>query len=153
MSYIFNNASSFNGAISAWDVSHVTDMKYVFSGASSFNRDISSWDVSHVTDRKYVFSSALSFNRDIWGTCPDSSLGVNDQNLTNVSMCPNQTDNTLFISGNESLIAVAIYNVLAKKVLTIKNTNNINVKALTSGAYTIRISEGRRQTNRKFVKN
>ena len=35
----------------------------------------------------------------------------------------------------------------------IKNTNNINVYALPSGVYTICISDGVRQTNRKFIKN
>ena len=71
----------------------------------------------------------------------------------NVSMYPNPTHNTFFISGSESAIEVAIYNVLGKEVLSVKNTNNINVKALPSGVYTIRISDGVRQTNRKFVKN
>ena len=68
-------------------------------------------------------------------------------------MYPNPTDNTLFISENESPIAVSIYNVLGKEVLSIKNTNAINVQALPSGVYTIRISDGVRQTNRKFIKN
>ena len=71
----------------------------------------------------------------------------------NVSMYPNPTDNTLFISGNESPIAVSIYNVLGKEVLFIKNTNNINVQALPSGVYMIKLSDGVRQTNRKFIKN
>ena len=62
-------------------------------------------------------------------------------------------NNTLFISGNETPIAVAIYNVLGKEVLSIKNTNNINVQALPSGVYVIRISDGVGQTNRKFIKN
>ena len=50
-------------------------------------------------------------------------------------------------------VGVAIYNVLGKEVLSIKNTNTINVQALPSGVYTIRISDGVRQTNRKFIKN
>jgi hypothetical protein len=48
---------------------------------------------------------------------------------------------------------VAIYNVLGKEVLFIKNTNNINVAKLPSGVYVIRISDGVGQTNRKFIKN
>jgi len=57
------------------------------------------------------------------------------------------------MSGNESPIAISIYNILGKEVLSIKNTNNFNIAAFPSVVYTIRISEGVLQTNRKFVKN
>lgn len=57
------------------------------------------------------------------------------------------------MSGNESPIAISIYNILGKEVLSIKNTNNVNIAAFPSVVYTIRISEGVLQTNRKFVKN
>jgi len=90
-------------------------------------------------------------NKPIWGTCPTAS--IEDQYLTNISIYPNPTNNTLFISGNETPIAVATYNVLGKEVLSVKNTNNINVAALPSGVYVIRISDGVGQTNRKFIKN
>jgi hypothetical protein len=82
-----------------------------------------------------------------------SALSVEDENLLAISIYPNPTSNTLFISGNETPISVSIYNVLGKEVVSKKNTNNINVQALPSGLYTIRISDGIRQTNRKFIKN
>jgi hypothetical protein len=82
-----------------------------------------------------------------------SSLGIEDQTQLDISIYPNPTSNTLFISGNETPIAVAIYNVLGKEVLSIKNANNINVQALPSGVYVIRISDCVGQTNRKFIKN
>ena len=40
--------SQFNGDISKWDVSNVTNMSVMFSD-SQFNGDISNWDVSNVT--------------------------------------------------------------------------------------------------------
>jgi len=129
-------------------------MGYIFYGANSFNQDISSWCVTNIVSEPSEFSaeSPLSeSNKPIWGTCP--TLGVDDQNFTNISIYPNPTNNTLFISGNETPIAVAIFNVLGKEVLSIKNTNNINVEALPSGVYVIRISDGVGQTNRKFIKN
>ena len=38
---MFGYADSFNGDISEWDVSGVTDMSWMFAGADSFNGDIS----------------------------------------------------------------------------------------------------------------
>jgi surface protein len=40
--------SQFNGNISNWDVSNVTNMHYMFAN-SQFNGNISNWDVSSVT--------------------------------------------------------------------------------------------------------
>jgi hypothetical protein len=90
-------------------------------------------------------------NKPIWGTCPN--LGIDDQNFTNISIYPNPTNNTLFISGSESPLTISIYNMLGKEVLSISNTDNINVEALPKSIYAIIISDGVNQTNRKFIKN
>ena len=154
MSYLFKDKTDFNDDISNWDVSNVTNMNFMFNEASSFNQDISNWCVTNIASEPSEFSaeSPLSeSNKPVWGTCPTAS--IDDQYQTNIAIYPNPTNNTLFISGNETPIAVAIYNVLGKEVLSIKNTNNINVQALPSGVYVIRISDGIGQTNRKFIKN
>ena len=45
-------------------------------------------------------SSPLSEdNKPIWGTCPDTSLSVNDQDVNNISMYPNPVVDKLFIQG------------------------------------------------------
>ncbi len=67
MNQMFNAASEFNGDISEWDVSKVTNMSYMIAGATSFNRDISGWDVRSVTSMFGMFTSATSFNHDISG--------------------------------------------------------------------------------------
>ena len=80
------------------------------------------------------------------------SIGDNAFEL-DVTIYPNPTDNYLFIEGNKNPISISIYNLLGKEVLSINNTKNINVQALPSGVYVIRISDGVRQTNMKFIKN
>ena len=47
--------SNFNGNISKWDVSNVTNMSGMFFMCSKFNKDISNWDVSKVTNMYSMF--------------------------------------------------------------------------------------------------
>ena len=47
--------TNFNGDISQWDVSNVTDMSWVFSECENFNKDLSKWDVSNVKDYRHIF--------------------------------------------------------------------------------------------------
>jgi Leucine-rich repeat (LRR) protein len=83
-----------------------------------------------------------------------ASLSIADNTLElGVSVYPNPTDTKLFIEGNENPVSVSIYNVLGKEVISTKNINKIDVKALPSGVYIIKISDGVRQINRKFIKN
>lgn len=70
----------------------------------------------------------------------------------NISYFPNPTNSILFIEGNQTPAMVSVYDILGKEVLKTKNTNTIDVSALPSGVYIIRISDGVRQTNRKFIK-
>ena len=60
-------SSDFNGDISKWDVSNVTQMSNMFKGTTKFNGDIRSWDVSKVTDMNSMFQNAAAFNQNIGG--------------------------------------------------------------------------------------
>ena len=73
---MFNGASSFNGDLSEWDVSRVTNMAHMFYSARSFNGDLSKWDVSAVTSMEHMFYSAKSFNTDLskWDVSKVSSM-------------------------------------------------------------------------------
>ena len=57
--------SQFNGDISNWDVSNVTDMSMMIYYAPTFNQNIGSWDVSKVTDMFGMFLYAETFNQNI----------------------------------------------------------------------------------------
>ena len=65
MTEMFERTKSFNGDISEWDTSSVTDMDRMFKGSASFNRDISSWNISSVTTMRDMFRNAASFNQPI----------------------------------------------------------------------------------------
>lgn len=47
----FSGARLFNGDISEWDTSNVTNMVQIFRDASTFNQDLSGWNVAKVTNR------------------------------------------------------------------------------------------------------
>ena len=64
MSELFRE-TNFNGDISNWNVSNVTNMCGMFFRCKIFNQDISSWNISNVKDMSYMFCSCKSFNQDI----------------------------------------------------------------------------------------
>ena len=57
MSNMFRDAHKFNGNLSAWDASKVTDMSYMFYDAHKFNGDLSAWDTSKVTSMSPMLKS------------------------------------------------------------------------------------------------
>ena len=70
MSYLFNASGNsiferFNGDVSQWNVSNVTNMRWMFKGCKKFNCDLSRWDVSKVTNMECMFCKCAQFNCDI----------------------------------------------------------------------------------------
>ena len=91
---MFQQATSFNGDISTWNVSQCTSFQYMFynntafnqslvgwtlptassytmssmfQGANSFNGDISTWNVSQCTNFTYMFYNNTAFNQSLVG--------------------------------------------------------------------------------------
>ena len=74
MIYLFSSSTAhgygrqaFNGDISEWDVSKVTNMFSMFQGATTFDQDISDWNVTQVRSMGSMFQDATAFNQDISG--------------------------------------------------------------------------------------
>jgi surface protein len=181
MSYAFYLAVAFNQNIGTWDMSSVTNMTAIFYNTgisvSNFDAAIIGWYKNTV-----AFPSNVTFSGNV-GYCESeetlalfkatynwniptakggistgfysdcATAGFADENQLVVSIYPNPASNTLYILGNETPKTFSIYDVLGKEVIYAKNTDIINLETLPSGVYTIRISNGRRQANRKFVKN
>lgn len=61
----YTSLPSFNGDVSAWNTTSVTNMNRVFKGQWAFNGDVSRWDVSSVTDFFHAFAQCPSFNGDL----------------------------------------------------------------------------------------
>ena len=62
--YITTKRHRFNGDISLWDTSNVTDMQEMFCNNTHFNGNISQWDVSNVTNMSGMFYQT-KYNNDI----------------------------------------------------------------------------------------
>ena len=73
---MFRENANFNQDISSWNVSNAQSLRFMFSRATSFNQNISSWDVGNVTDLSGVFFEATAFNQDIssWDTSAATTM-------------------------------------------------------------------------------
>ncbi len=62
-------AKDFNGDISCWDVSNVTNMSFMFRGEDGyenvFNQDLNDWNVSNVTNMSWMFAYTKDFNKPL----------------------------------------------------------------------------------------
>ena len=87
-------ADKFNGDLSKWDVSRVTNMNCMFRDASSFNGDLSKWDVSRVTNMQGMFRFASSFKQTLcgkWQTSAASKDGMFDGSGGRIGTCTSKT--------------------------------------------------------------
>ena len=66
---MFRNATLFNGDISKWDTSAVSDMYAMFYQATTFDQNIGSWNTTKVTAMRFMFYQATTFNQDLSGRC------------------------------------------------------------------------------------
>ena len=82
-----------------------------------------------------------------------SALKVGQNSINGLNVYPNPvTSGTVFINTDSSDVkSVSIFDVLGKQVLKTKTTNAVNVSALTSGVYIMKITENGATATRKLV--
>ena len=80
MTGMFESTFKFNQPLNEWNTSNVTDMSYMFFEAQSFNQPLNKWDTSHVVAMDSMFSDAVFFDQDIsdWDISNVSSLYILD---------------------------------------------------------------------------
>jgi len=87
MGYMFLDAYVFNGAISSWKASSVTDMRYMFFHARVFNQNISDWDVSSVTNFDLIFDQCDAFNYSLcWNVTDDEATVIRTSRTREISI-------------------------------------------------------------------
>jgi surface protein len=65
MGFMFYGCKKFNCDLSKWNVSKVDNMYCMFYGCTDFNGDISTWNVSNVINMEFMFEMCTNFNCDI----------------------------------------------------------------------------------------
>jgi surface protein len=99
MDNMFENATAFNGNISGWNVSMVTEMDRMFAGASVFNQDLSNWNTSSATTLQAMFNGAIIFNN---GLSAGESSTIMNWSTSSVTTINSTFNNALAFNGNIS---------------------------------------------------
>ena len=104
---IVDSYNNFNGDISGWDVSKVTNMQGMFSHCKYFNKDLSKWNVSNVKNMNGMFFYCENFNQPLnkWDVskvknmnqmfmkCYKFNQDISNWNVSNVTETGNYLDN------------------------------------------------------------
>jgi hypothetical protein len=105
-----------------------------------------------------VGTSYFSTNGNIYLSRFDLSLlvGVNERlndNSNELLVYPNPTNGMIYIKGNVSYSKLEVYNTMGQKVLEESDTNSLNVQALSSGVYIIKMISKEENRSAKIIKN
>jgi len=79
MAFMFQE-SNFNGDISNWDVSSITNMSYMVYGAINFDQDLGGWDIGNVENMSNMFDSSGMSKENLNATLIGWSNYVDDNN-------------------------------------------------------------------------
>jgi hypothetical protein len=109
------------------------------------------WNVQSVNCAGDITSSNFTFTTE-----SDPVLSTEEFNTKSFSVFPNPTADVLNIQTNETVNSIAIYNLLGKQVMFLKqnniSNNSVNVSAVTKGVYFVIIEANGKKERIKFIK-
>ncbi|MTE26065.1 T9SS type A sorting domain-containing protein [Winogradskyella ouciana] len=82
-----------------------------------------------------------------------STLSIPDSVITNLDIFPNPVSKTLYITTNQTLKSVLLYNILGKQVYSSKDSNQIEVDGYQQGIYLLKIETNQGVTTKKIIIN
>ncbi|MCD2260953.1 T9SS type A sorting domain-containing protein [Psychroserpens luteolus] len=80
-----------------------------------------------------------------------TTLGIDDIEENGILIFPNPTTSEINIKTFFLIDSIEMYNSLGKKVVNIKNTNNVKIGYLSSGIYFLRLKTGNFVINKKII--
>ncbi len=154
-----------NSASSTWDVGTV----YALTNAGgTFNFRTTFFDVNYigsdVPTNAVLITGIITEREDDGGyyitsrnadeASSDVTLGVEDVNTVGFTIYPNPTNQgfvNIESTSTSGEIQVAVYNVIGKQVINTSVINRLDVSALTSGIYLVKISQEGASVTKKLV--
>lgn len=86
---------------------------------------------------------------------PDTSntLSIHNEVDVDIKIYPNPVSETLYISVNQTLESVKMYDILGKEVFATKHSNRIDVSRFQQGLYLLKIKTFRGNITKKIIIN
>ena len=79
-------------------------------------------------------------------------LGANDNPIEGFVMTPNPANTFIQVKGaSNSPMSLQIFDILGKQVLTLENTNRVNIQSLTAGMYILKAAQNGAITTTKLI--
>jgi hypothetical protein len=95
------------------------------------------------------------FDLDAVGVIHQQTVGIDELELTNVSVYPNPATDVLYINLSSSIYSIAVTNVIGEIVLKLENKSNttsLSLSELKQGIYSLLVTSNDKQKQIKFVK-
>lgn len=112
--------------------------------------------VNNTVTSDYLSKISLDYNNTSFAInfiVINQSLTVSNVDTNNLRVYPNPTKDIVNIESITSIKNIEIFNVLGKKINTLKNQNNINIENLPNGVYFLKIKNEDNIVIKQIIKN